>query len=130
MVCKKTNPDDTDTDGMPDGYEVANSLNPLVDDSNGDADGDGLTNIQEFTKGKNPNLKDNIMYVDFTYTGPESGTQTEPFNTLAEAINAIAAGGEIIINGGTTSETFEGSNKINKKVTIKSSGGTVVIGKQ
>jgi hypothetical protein len=68
-----------------------------------------------------------IVWVDFTYTGTESGTQAEPYNTLAEAINAVAVGGEIIIKGGITPETFTG---INKKVTIKSSGGTATIGKQ
>ncbi len=70
------------------------------------------------------------VHVDFTYTGTESGTQSQPFNTLAEAIDAVAVGGEIIIESGTTSETFEGINKIDKEVTIKSSGGTVTIGKQ
>ncbi len=69
------------------------------------------------------------VHVDFTYIGTESGTQGQPYNTLAEAINAVAVGGEIIIKGGITSETFTGINKINKKVTIKSSGGTVTIGK-
>ncbi len=69
------------------------------------------------------------VHVDFTYTGLESGTQSQPYNTLAEAITAVAAGGEIIIKGGITKETFTGLNKIKKKVTIKSSLGTVVIGK-
>ena len=71
-----------------------------------------------------------IVHVDFTYAGTESGIQTEPFNTLAEAINAVAEGGVIIIKSGITSETFTGINKINKNVTIKSFGGTATIGKQ
>jgi hypothetical protein len=71
-----------------------------------------------------------IVHVDFTYTGTESGTQSQPYNTLAEAINAVAVGGEIIIKGGITNETFTGINKIDKEVTIKSSGGTATIGKQ
>jgi hypothetical protein len=36
---------DTDGDGMPDAYEIANGLNPLVPDANGDRDGDGASNI-------------------------------------------------------------------------------------
>ena len=39
---------DTDADGMPDKWEIANGLNPDVDDSSGDIDGDGYTNIEEF----------------------------------------------------------------------------------
>ncbi len=70
------------------------------------------------------------VWVDFTYTGTEVGTQSQPYNTLAEAINAVTVGGIITIKAGTTNETFDGTNKINKSVTIKSSGGTVIIGKQ
>jgi len=49
---------DTDGDGMPDGWEVANSLNPLVNDSAGDPDNDNLTNLQEYNLGTNPQSND------------------------------------------------------------------------
>ena len=39
-------PDD-DNDGMPDDYEQQNLLDPLADDSQDDADGDGMTNAGE-----------------------------------------------------------------------------------
>ena len=39
---------DTDKDGMPDVWEIANGFNPEIDDSAQDADGDGYTNIEEF----------------------------------------------------------------------------------
>ena len=39
---------DTDGDGMPDGWEVANGLNPRVNDASADLDLDGLTNLQEY----------------------------------------------------------------------------------
>ena len=42
---------DTDADTMPDGWELDNALDPLVDDSAGDADGDGLSNGAEFAAG-------------------------------------------------------------------------------
>ena len=49
---------DTDLDGMPDEWEVANGLDPLVDDSAGDLDGDGLTNLGEYQNGADPNTAD------------------------------------------------------------------------
>ena len=49
---------DTDSDEMPDGWEVTNSLDPLVDDSAGDPDADGLSNLDEYTNGTDPNNAD------------------------------------------------------------------------
>jgi hypothetical protein len=44
-------PTDTDNDGMPDSWETARGLNPNVDDSAGDRDSDGYTNIEEYING-------------------------------------------------------------------------------
>lgn len=49
VLASGTSPADADLDGMPDAWEVANSLNPQdADDRNGDADGDGYTNLEEY----------------------------------------------------------------------------------
>ncbi|MBI2440933.1 MAG: hypothetical protein HYV35_06125 [Lentisphaerae bacterium] len=48
-----TNPD-SDNDGMPDGWEVTNGLNPKVNDASGDADGDGTSNLIEYRQGRDP----------------------------------------------------------------------------
>ncbi len=45
---------DCDADGMSDGWEIIYSLNPLSDDSLGDADGDTLYNIDEYANGCDP----------------------------------------------------------------------------
>jgi hypothetical protein len=42
---------DTDHDGMPDMWEVANGLNPHQDDSAQDKNGNGYTNIEEYLNG-------------------------------------------------------------------------------
>jgi len=50
-VC---DPDD-DNDGMPDEWEIANFLDPLLDDAHDDADEDGYTNLEEYLAGTDPN---------------------------------------------------------------------------
>lgn len=50
---------DTDRDGMPDDWEIAEGFNPLdASDAPLDADGDGLSNLNEFLLGTNPRLAD------------------------------------------------------------------------
>lgn len=57
----KTDPNDPDTDhdGLPDGWEVAYGLNPLsaegVNGGDGDLDGDGYTNRNEYQNATKPN---------------------------------------------------------------------------
>ena len=45
---------DTDGDGMPDAWEIANGLNPNVDDSAADLDGDAMSNLIEYRYHRNP----------------------------------------------------------------------------
>lgn len=46
---------DSDGDGLPDDWEIANGFNPASpNDASGDADGDSLTNLQEYLSGTNP----------------------------------------------------------------------------
>ena len=50
---------DSDNDQMPDAYEIANGLDPLNSfDQQGDPDGDGFTNLEEFRFGTDPNVAD------------------------------------------------------------------------
>jgi hypothetical protein len=49
---------DSDGDGMSDDWEVANELDPSVDDSGQDPDEDGLSNLAEYQNGTDPNESD------------------------------------------------------------------------
>lgn len=54
-----TCPGDTDCDGLPDAWEIANGLDPRdPTDALADPDGDGLNNLQEYALGTNPRSKD------------------------------------------------------------------------
>jgi hypothetical protein len=49
---------DTDGDGMPDDWEIANGLNPNdPSDANGDCTGDGYTNIEKYINGISTKVK-------------------------------------------------------------------------
>ena len=45
---------DADNDGIPDDWETAHGLNPAVNDASGDADGDGVSNLNEYLLGRDP----------------------------------------------------------------------------
>ncbi len=65
------------------------------------------------------------VYVDFGYTGSEAGTETNPFNTLAEGLAAVPADGTLtILNGGFSPEVLD----INQSVNIEVMGGEATIG--
>jgi hypothetical protein len=52
--CTATFEADVDRDAMPDLWETANGLDPTVDDADGDRDGDGVSNIDEYRRGTDP----------------------------------------------------------------------------
>ena len=60
---------DADRDGMDDAWEIANGLNPAVNDRDGDLDGDGLSNLREYLLKLKPNNPDSDG--DGLYDGDE-----------------------------------------------------------
>jgi lysophospholipase L1-like esterase len=54
---------DTDGDGIPDAWEIARSLNPLLNDADADADGDGRSNLEEYLANTDPLDPDSALHV-------------------------------------------------------------------
>ena len=69
---------DADGDGLPDGYEVAEGLDPFADDAALDRDGDGLANLEEFNRGLRAGVADTDG--DQLRDGAEIVAGTNPLN--------------------------------------------------
>ena len=55
---------DSDRDGLPDDWELANGTNPNLPDSDVDLDGDGLSNGQEFIAGTSPTNAASVLRLE------------------------------------------------------------------
>ena len=61
---------DSDIDGMPDAWELQYGLNVGVNDANGDLDGDGVSNLNEYLSGTLPNDANSFLKLTIAGTGP------------------------------------------------------------
>jgi hypothetical protein len=86
-------------DGMDDGWELANNLDPTVDDSAEDPDDDGLTNLEEWNGGETPtNPREADSDGDDLNDGEEVNThRTNPNNADSDA-DGLNDGDEIAAN--------------------------------
>jgi subtilase family serine protease len=65
------------------------------------------------------------VFVNFNYSGTQTGSYAQPFNTMAGGISAVSSGGTIIIEkAGSSSET----PAITKAMTIRANNGPATIG--
>ncbi len=81
---------DVDGDGMSDGWEVWFGLDPSLDDSTDDLDGDGLTNLAEHDAGTHPGLADSDG--DGVNDPDEPPAGTDPLRPADNQPQAIIAG--------------------------------------
>jgi len=103
---------DSDIDGIPDYWEVANNLSRTNQDSNLDPDGDGLNNIGEFSYGSNPysNDTDGDCITDgneILWAANNPDVSAGDAVTMADADNDGQADSEVI---GCEPDTGNGNN--------------------
>ncbi len=77
---------DTDGDGLPNAYETAYGLDINVNDTAGDADGDGFSNLVEYQRGSNPALAG-------SFPGSGTGSSDAPPPTTAAPSGGGGGGG-------------------------------------
>jgi parallel beta-helix repeat protein len=111
---------DTDGDGLPDWWEQkyfgdVNSAEP-----NANPDGDWLTNLEEYELySSDPNVTPYYVDVNNIADPCEDGSLANPFDTIAEGINAASDGDTVLVAAGT----YTGPNNID----IDFSGKLVVL---
>jgi type VI secretion system Hcp family effector len=78
---------DSDGDGMPDDYEIANGLNPFFNDSQLDLDFDGAINIDEYRAGTIANNPNSVFRV--RGVSQADGTMLITWNSVAGKVYKI-----------------------------------------
>ncbi len=109
---------DADSDGLPDYWEVTVFGN-LDESGTGDADGDRMSNEEEYKKGLNPLVPTTDWYVRASIrTSGDGKLEGTPFKTIQEAIDASSDGDTIIVSPGIYPENvkFNGKNVILRSI--------------
>jgi hypothetical protein len=81
---------DWDGDGIPDDWEIAHGLNPLVHDGALDYDGDGLTNLEEYQRNTDP------LNTDTDGDGIPDGEESWRVESVVSVTQSLGDGVEII----------------------------------
>ncbi|MEQ1747823.1 MAG: hypothetical protein ABL974_00260 [Prosthecobacter sp.] len=82
---------DFDGDKMPNGWEVANGLNPLLDDAFDDADGDRAPNLYEFANNTDPTnaASQPVPYAIVDPANAAASTTDNIYATIQAALNSV-----------------------------------------
>lgn len=148
-VPNGTSPNDSDQDGMPDYWEISNGLNPNTADHNGDINGDGYTNIENYLdwikNGESPTIPVTGITLNLTSanigigstiqltktvlptTASNQNVSWHSNNTTIASVNTTGlvtghSNGTAII----TATTNDGSYTATCHVTVSSSYGTTI----
>ncbi len=70
----------------------------------------------------------NYIYVDGSYLGSENGNIQNPYTTIIEGKNSVLVGGHLWIKAGTYAGSKNAPITLDKAMTVRSYGGTVIIG--
>jgi len=100
---------DTDNDGLPDGFEIDNGLDPHADDACADLDGDGVDNETEYQQGTDPSDAGSLLAITGINTLPGGDIEVtwasvpgqnyqllataDPVNQPLTAISGVVASG-------------------------------------
>jgi alpha-tubulin suppressor-like RCC1 family protein len=90
-----TSPADTDSDGLPDAWEMS-AFGNLAQTGSGDFDRDGLSNIDEYARGTDPKIAD--IDVD-TLTDPVDLYPTDYFNATTPTITIVSGNNQYGLSG-------------------------------
>ncbi|MCE5230835.1 hypothetical protein LLG95_14755 [bacterium] len=132
------------TPNCPAGYSVTEPLNTVVGSGTGDNFTVSLSTASSGTFSGTVSFTNNdiecqvfnflvtgrilapadMVWVDFNWTGSETGSEALPFNTLAEGVGFVNSGETIRIKAGSGSEHI----RITKPMRIEAVGGTARIG--
>ncbi len=89
--------------------------------------GDGIA-LDDIRIAVEPGVDPAHIWVDFGYAGTEEGSETKPFNTLAEGIAVVDVGGLVSVKGNSTTTSSAEVLTLNTAFTVESQGGAVLIG--